>query len=573
MSGNYIDCEEGRASEMVSVVIPCYNSGATIGQTVASVRAQTWRLVDIVVVDDGSTDPSTIAVLDALTGIRLVRQKNAGLPAARNAGFAAAIGDYVLALDADDWLEPDAIDKLVCALERNQGASFAYSYMWLEGEANGVLPKSYNYFEQLFLNQIPYCLLMRRSLWRSIGGHDETMRRGYEDWEFNIRLGACGHYGVVVPRPLFHYRVASKGMLLARSNRLHGELWSEIQRKNAATYRLSNLFRLWKEWRLKPSTYPLWLYFFWLSAHRILPQKIFALLFKKLRKHSHSRRVSKRVIDGFGEEWTRFDQQQLTAKERQKIFDDYFAIFPWHELPDGSKGADIGCGSGRWAGVVAPRVGWLTCLDAGSATLKIARRNLAGCENVDFKQASVNDLPFANGELDFAYSLGVLHHVCDTEGALRCIARAIRPGGHFLLYLSYAFDSRPPWFRKLWSFTNLARKLISHLPRTPRFIVCEAIAAFVYWPLGRLTALCKRMNISVKNVPLAYYADKSFYVMRTDALDRFGTSLEKRYTKNEIACLLTNAGFEKISFSDKEPFWCALATKSYDALSRRLLAS
>jgi len=280
---------------MVSVIIPCHNSGATIVQTVASVRAQTWRLVEIVVVDDGSTDPSTLAVLEALTGIQLVRQKNAGLPAARNAGIAAAIGEYVLPLDADDWLEPDAIDKLVCALEGNQSASFAYSYLWLEGEAQGVLCKSYNYFEQLFLNQIPYSLLMRRSLWKKLGGQDETMRRGYEDWEFNIRLGACGHTGVVVPSPLVHYRVSSKGMLLTHSNQLHGELWSEIQRKNEDAYRLSSLLRKWKEWRSKPSTYPLWLYLFWYSVHRILPPKIFALLFRHLRKHSHSRRVSKQV--------------------------------------------------------------------------------------------------------------------------------------------------------------------------------------------------------------------------------------------------------------------------------------
>lgn len=553
--------------QRVSVVIPCFNSGATVRQTVESVQAQTWGDTEIVVVDDGSTDIATIAVLDSLSGVRLVRQENAGLPAARNAGFAAATGEYVLALDADDWLEPDTIAAMVQALEESQDASFAYSHLWLEGEAKGVLAKSYNYFEQLFLNQMPYSILMRRSLWQEIGGYDETMRRGYEDWEFNIRLGAGGHYGVVVPRPLFHYRVASTGMLLARSNQLHGELWTEIQTKNKTTYQLSHLLRLWQAWRLKPSTYPLWLYFIWFSVHRMLPSKMFALLFRTLRKHSHSRRVSKRVIDGFGEEWTRFDQQQLTAKERQKIFDDYFAIFPWDNLPEGAKGADIGCGSGRWAGVAAPRVGWLTCIDASSAALTVARKNLTGCSNVDFKQASVNDLPFADGELDFAYSLGVLHHVYDTEGALRRIARTLRPGGFFLVYLYYAFDNRPPWFRMLWRITDLARRLISHLPRIPRFLVCEIIAAIVYWPLGRLAALCRWMNLSTKNLPLAYYADKSFYVVRTDALDRFGTSLEKRYTRNEIASLLSDAGFEKISFSDKEPYWCALAIKMDDALN------
>lgn len=561
----FVDAKRG---ERVTVVIPCLNSGTTIGKTVASVQAQTWRQVEIIVVDDGSTDPATIAVLDALTGIRLVRQQNAGLPAARNAGFLAATGDYFLPLDADDWLEPDAIAELARILEETQDAAYAYSNLHLEGEANGVLEKSYNYFEQLFLNQVPYAIMMRRSVWQDMGGYDETMRRGYEDWEFNIRLGARGHHGIVVRRPLFHYRVASTGMLLARSNKLHGELWSEIQRKHKATYRLPHLLRLWQAWRLMPSTYPLSLYFLWLFIHWVLPRNVFAYLFRVLRRYSHSRRISSDVIVGFGDEWERFNQRQLTAAERQKIFDDYFATFPWANLLEGKKGADIGCGSGRWAAVMTPRVGWLTCVDGSDRALKVAVKNLTEYKNVDFKHASVDSLPFVDGELDFAYSLGVLHHVPDIRGALREVARTLRTGGYFFVYLYYAFDNRPPWFRIIWRITDLVRRQISHLPRTPRFLVCEAIAAIIYWPLARLAALFRRLKLPTKNFPLVYYSDKSFYVMRTDALDRFGTRLEKRYTQNEIVSLLSDAGFEKISFSDQAPYWCALAIKADDTLNR-----
>lgn len=281
----------------VTVIIPCYNSGATVAQTVASVQAQTWQQVEIVVVDDGSTDPATIAVLNALIGIRLVRQQNAGLPAARNAGFAVATGDYLLPLDADDWLEPNAIEALLFALKENPSASFAYSHLQLEGEACGVLVKSYNFFEQLFLNQMPYSLLIPRPVVEAVGGYDESMRQGYEDWEFNIRLGAKGYYGVVVPMPLFHYRVSSTGMLLSRSNNLHGELWSQIQRKNDDIYRLPRLMSLWWKWRPLPSTYPLWLYLFWLGFHWLLPQKLFAVLFRALRMHSHSQRITKQVLE------------------------------------------------------------------------------------------------------------------------------------------------------------------------------------------------------------------------------------------------------------------------------------
>jgi glycosyltransferase involved in cell wall biosynthesis len=281
--------------DRVSIVIPCYNSGATVGQTVASARAQTWSELEIIVVDDGSTDPATVAVLDALEDIRLLRQANAGLPAARNAGFAAATGRWVLPLDADDWLESDAVEALVGALQADPVAAFACCHLQLEGEARGVLPKSYNFFEQLFLNQLPYCILLPRALWEKVGGYDVSMRKGYEDWEFNIRLGAHGHFGTVLPRPLFHYRVSSGGMLIAQSNRAHGELWSLIQSKHPALFRLGSLWHTWRRWRRWPSTYPLALYFGWLAAHRILPASTFAALFRWLRRRSHSRRVSERL--------------------------------------------------------------------------------------------------------------------------------------------------------------------------------------------------------------------------------------------------------------------------------------
>ena len=280
--------------DRVSIVIPCYNGGATVGRTVSSALSQTWKDIEVIVVDDGSTDPATVATLDAMQGIRLLRQANAGLPAARNAGFAAATGSWVLPLDADDWLEPDAVASLMEALAASAGASFACCHLQLEGEANGVLPKSYNFFEQLFLNQLPYCLLMPRALWEAVGGYDASMRKGYEDWDFNIRLGAHGHFGTVLPRPLFHYRVSSSGMLIAQSNRAHGELWGVIQRKHGDLYRLGNLLRLWRDWRARPSTYPLWLYFGWLAAYRLLPASVFAALFRWLRRRSHSRRVTAR---------------------------------------------------------------------------------------------------------------------------------------------------------------------------------------------------------------------------------------------------------------------------------------
>lgn len=285
--------------ELVSVVIPCFNSGATLGQTVASLKAQTWPKLEIVVVDDGSNDPHTLQVLAGLEGVHLVRQANAGLPAARNAGCTAATGEFILLLDADDWLEPDAVAVLRQTLSDNPQAAYAFCNVQLEGEASGVLKKHYNFFEQLFLNQLPYCLFMPKKLWASVGGYDANMRQGYEDWEFNIRLGEHGHHPVQVVKPLFHYRVASSGMLISKSNRLHGQIWSAIIQRHPALYRAGSLFRLWREWRKQPSQYPLAFYFIWRTLHMVLPDAAFAQMFKTLRSRSSSRRLQdSKVVTG-----------------------------------------------------------------------------------------------------------------------------------------------------------------------------------------------------------------------------------------------------------------------------------
>lgn len=280
----------------VTVVIPCYNTHAYLLDAIASVRRQTFQNLEVLVVDDGSTDPATIECLLRLgDDVRVVRQSNRGLPAARNKGFAEARGEYVLPLDADDWIEPNTVELLLTALRGLPQTSFAFSHIRLEGERKGVLEKQYNFFEQLFLNQLPYCLMLRKSLWEQAGGYDETMRRGYEDWEFNIRLGSLGCAGVRVPMPLFHYRISGDGMLLRISNRIHGELWEEIRRRHADLYAAPRLLRLWWAWRRQPSTYPLSLYFCWLALARLLPRRAFAMLVLALRPYSHGGRESSRM--------------------------------------------------------------------------------------------------------------------------------------------------------------------------------------------------------------------------------------------------------------------------------------
>jgi len=268
------------------------------------------------------------------------------------------------------------------------------------------------------------------------------------------------------------------------------------------------------------------------------------------------------VTAGFGDEWTRFDQSALPAAVRAEIFNAYFRRFPWAMLPQNAIGADFGCGSGRWAAVVAPRVAKLYCVDASEAALQIARRNLASFNNCEFVSASVAETPIPNASLDFAYSLGVLHHLPDTSAGLASCVRKLKPGAPFLLYLYYRFDNRPGWYRAAWSITNLARVVISRLPYGLRYWTSQLIAACVYWPAARFVRLARGLGIRATHFPLQFYSDKPFYVMRTDALDRFGTRLERRFTRAEIERMMYSAGLRAIEFSEEEPFWCAVGCRA-----------
>ena len=275
------------------------------------------------------------------------------------------------------------------------------------------------------------------------------------------------------------------------------------------------------------------------------------------------RNTDKPTVDGFGREWTTFTQSAgaFTDADRRAMFDGYFAIFPWERLPPESVGADIGCGSGRWAMLVAPRVGHLHAVDPAADALAVARGNLAGLDNVSFHQASVSALPLADGSLDFAYALGVLHHVPDTAQAIRDVAAKLKAGAPFLLYLYYAFDNRSAGYRLLWKFSNAGRLILSRAPYPLQIAATTVIAYTVYWPIARLAALLEKAGRLPRSWPLTYYRHRAIYVMRTDAFDRFCTRLEQRFTRAQIADMLQAAGFDNVTFSDTEPHWVAVATK------------
>lgn len=269
-----------------------------------------------------------------------------------------------------------------------------------------------------------------------------------------------------------------------------------------------------------------------------------------------------KVIDDFGNEWKSYDQSSVDIEELKKQFSNYFRIFQWQDRITSGIGADFGCGTGRWAKFVADRVDRLICLDASYNAVRVAKRNLFDKNKCCIIHGRIDALPIKDNSLDFAYSLGVFHHLPDTGDAIKECAKKLKSGAPFLVYLYYAFDNRPYWYLLVWKLSDVIRKIISIAPFKIKYFLCNIISIIIYFPLARLSFLLEKLGINVHNIPLSEYRKKSFYTMRTDSLDRFGTKLEQRFTKKQIKKMMSDAGLGNIHFSNIAPYWCVIGYKN-----------
>jgi SAM-dependent methyltransferase len=268
-----------------------------------------------------------------------------------------------------------------------------------------------------------------------------------------------------------------------------------------------------------------------------------------------------KTVESFGEEWLLFDQLGMSELESEVAFKQYFAIFPWDILPASAEGFDMGCGSGRWAKFVAPKVFRLNCIDP-SIAIHVAKKCLVNFENIVFHKTSVDNSGLAEESQDFGYSIGVLHHIPNTYEGLNSCVKLLKKGAPLLLYIYYSFENRPFWYKLLWKSTDLMRKVIYRLPNKIKNFVTDTIAILVYFPIARLSKILEKSGINVREIPLSYYRNRSFYTLRTDSRDRFGTPLEKRFSRSQIEKMMINAGLIDIRFSEKEPYWCAVGIKA-----------
>lgn len=229
----------------VSVIIPVYNDAQFLDEAIASVFLQTDQSFEIVVVNDGSDDPHSLAILDAVDWPRttVLHQSNQGLAAARNAGIAASRGAFIVPLDVDDAIEPQFIEALRTALEENPSAAYATSWTRLTGDVDAIwIPRRFNEYQILLSNSNVGCVLMRRSAFDAVGGYDESMRSGNEDWDLWVRMMAAGHSMIEVPEVLFRYRKHGVTMSV-RTEARYEEARAEMVQKHPSLYNAEALQR------------------------------------------------------------------------------------------------------------------------------------------------------------------------------------------------------------------------------------------------------------------------------------------------------------------------------------------
>ncbi len=194
----------------VSIIIPCYNQGSFIEEAINSVLAQSLSDFEIIIVNDGSSEETTLSILNEIKGnaITIFHTRNKGVAAARNFGISKSKGEFILPLDADDRIDKDFLLNTVPVLENNAGLKLVGTSAQYFGEINAIeiLPEyspKLHLLQNLFFNTS----LFRKKDFSSIGGYDESFLEGWEDWDLYIRLVKDKAEVTIIDKPLYYYRI------------------------------------------------------------------------------------------------------------------------------------------------------------------------------------------------------------------------------------------------------------------------------------------------------------------------------------------------------------------------------
>lgn len=206
-------------NKIISVVIPCYNQAEFLPETLDSLIAQDYGGWEGIIVNDGSLDNTeevALAYLKKDHRLRYIKKENGGLSSARNCGVEHALGEFILPLDSDDIIKPEYLSKAIEAFEREPRLKLVYCLGYCFGVVAELWDLVYKDYSSLLLQNSIFCsAIYRKKDWLQIGGYDEGMKKGFEDWEFFIRLLDDDSLVYQIPTPLFYYRTKEVSMITA----------------------------------------------------------------------------------------------------------------------------------------------------------------------------------------------------------------------------------------------------------------------------------------------------------------------------------------------------------------------
>jgi SAM-dependent methyltransferase len=249
--------------------------------------------------------------------------------------------------------------------------------------------------------------------------------------------------------------------------------------------------------------------------------------------------LARRTQASFGYEWTHFDDWQPSGSTN---FQDYFSGIDLAALRT-ARVLDAGCGMGRHARQLAAHSGLIVAVDFSQA-IDAAARNFRDLPNVGGVQGDLTALPVADDSFDFVYSMGVVHHLADTEGVVRKLAGKLRPGGRLRLYLYW---KREGWSGRVLTVVSAIRRITTRLPFPVLKALCWLLSVVLFGAVVLPYRLLKALGVPTSDAwPLFVYTKYPFNVLYNDQFDRFSAPLEKRYSEEEARRLLEGAGLRDV---------------------------
>lgn len=232
-------------SKKVSIIMPCYNQGKYVREAIESVLHQTYKNIEIVCVNDASSDNSNDIIQNILSELNpdnfiyINHTENKGVVATRNEAIEIATGEYILPLDADDTIEPTYVEKAVNILDENPDVGIVYCWVnnfWKDSKAQISKWKDFDISKELFLNSIVNTSMYRKSDFLLVGGYKSYMNKGWEDWDLWLSIIEKGFKAHLIKEVLFNYR---RKFFNSRSNsavKSIAHLYRELLRHHTELY-------------------------------------------------------------------------------------------------------------------------------------------------------------------------------------------------------------------------------------------------------------------------------------------------------------------------------------------------